>query len=38
MDERMGAAPLWMESTTTGDAATSNGSIERLRKPFMMDD
>jgi len=25
-----------MESTTTGEAAVSNGSRERPRKPFMM--
>ena len=36
MDERTGAAPWWMESTTTGEAAVSNGSRERPRKPFMM--
>ena len=36
MDERTGAAPWWMESTTTGEAAVSNGSRERPRKPFIM--
>jgi hypothetical protein len=36
MEERIGAASLWMEFTATGEAATNNGSSVRLRKPFIL--
>ena len=36
MEERIGAASLWMEPTATGEAAANNGSTVRLRKPFML--
>lgn len=36
MDERTGAASLWMVSTRMGDAAVRSGKSERLKRPFMM--
>jgi hypothetical protein len=36
MEERIGAASLWMDPTTMGEAAASNGRSVRLRKPFML--
>lgn len=36
IEERIGAASLWMEPTTMGEAAASNGSSVRPRKPFML--
>ena len=35
-DEITGAAPLWIVSTRTGEAATSSGKTDKLRRPFMM--
>lgn len=38
MEEMMGAAPLWIDSTLTGEAAVRSGSNARPRNPFMMAD
>lgn len=36
VDERMGAASLWMVSMRTGDADASKGSNDKAKSLFMM--
>ena len=36
VEERIGAASLWMEPTRTGDADTRTGRTQRLKRPFIV--